>query len=116
MRCSNSAARLPAKTRWVWASTKPGVMQRLSASMIVASGGICDLRAECEPAAVMRPSSIRSAASLMMARLLSPAPVRGRAGASESDELADVDDSDHIKIRKSYGPYRGKNWNFSVRR
>ena len=33
MRAANSSPRSPAKTRWVWLSTKPGITQRPAASM-----------------------------------------------------------------------------------
>ena len=100
MRCSNSAARLPAKTRWVWASTKPGVTQRFSASMMVASwrdfGFEFGVWAGCGDAAVFdQQRCVVDDGEVVEFRAGARA-----CGAGESDELADVDDGDHSGVRK----------------
>ena len=58
MRAANSALRSPAKTRWVWLSTKPGITQRPSTSTRSSHGG-----ADPRPMATTTPSSITTWAS-----------------------------------------------------
>lgn len=80
MRCSNSAARLPAKTRCVCASTNPGVTHLPPASITTAWGGMSGSSLTYGAAASTRPSSISSAASWINPSSRNSAPTRGRGG------------------------------------
>ena len=80
MRAVNSSARSPAKTRWVWLSTKPGMTQRPPASMRSSAA------APAAVTATTRPSSSTTA------RHRAPARADRRRGWVVGDEQADAVD------------------------
>ena len=90
VRCANSAARCPAKTRCVWQSTRPGVSQRPARS-IVRSARVPAGSSASAPTHAMRPRvrehrrRARIGASLLVAgRDVNVAPEGGHAAAASA--------------------------------
>ena len=107
MRAENSAARSPAKTRWLWLSTNPGTTARPPTSTLRSAAGA----ARPGPTQATRPPSTTTAASTTIPRR-SPAGTTAldrrlavRSGAG--DELADAGDTVAL-IRSPITRHRGE--------